>query len=87
MYMYAHLLQRQHAYLHMEGSQLRNWLLHFSLPVLWDMLPSQYLSHLALLVCTIYIVSSESISEENLLSGKCLLKQFYCDLYGGLNVV
>ena len=67
------------------GSELRNWLLFFSLPVLRGILPTQFFSHLAKLVVSIYIYSSDAISEQDFLLGRCLLREFYCDfstLYG-----
>ena len=67
------------------GSELRNWLLFFSLPVLREILPSQFFDHLALLVAAIYIFSSDCISEQDFLLGRHCLQQFYekfSTLYG-----
>ena len=77
----------EHAY---AGAELRNWLLFFSLPVLCGVLPSQFLDHLALVVCAIFIYSSESISEQDFLTGNYLLKQFhkeFSSLYGELFIL
>ena len=59
------------------GSELRNRLLFFSLPVLREILPSQFFDHLALLVAAIYIFSSDCISEQDFLLGRHCLQQFY----------
>ena len=70
------------------GAELRNWLLFYSLPVLHDILPQQYFCHLALLVATIYIYSSEKISLCEHQQGQQLLLQFYKEFsehYGQLN--
>ena len=67
------------------GAELRNWLLFFAIPVLYNILPVQFLSHLALLVTGVYIYSSQSISGQDFQLGQCLLQQFYLrfsDLYG-----
>ena len=69
------------------GSQLRNWLLFYSLPVLRGVLPSEYLSHLALLIVAIHAVSSQHITSQDLHLTRCLLHQFYehfSVLYGKL---
>ena len=42
------------------GSELQTWALHFSLPVLKDILPLVYLRHWGLLVGALHIVSSDT---------------------------
>jgi hypothetical protein len=67
------------------GAELQNWLVLYPLPVLRGILPIQYLRHLALLVGTIYIFSSQSISRQEYQLSICLLDQFYQEfsvLYG-----
>ena len=62
-----------------------HWLLFFAVPVLHGILPSAYLSHLALLVMGIHILSSSNIMEHDFLQARCLLRQFHVDfsvLYG-----
>ena len=69
------------------GAELRNWLLFFAIPVLCDILPIPFLSHLALLVASIYIFSSQQILEQDFQLAQRLLDQFYAefsDLYGNL---
>ena len=56
--------------------QIEELVTFFSLPVLRGIL-GQYLNHLALLVCAIFIFSSEYISEESLMIGESLLTEFY----------
>ena len=67
------------------GAELRNWLLFFSLPVLREILPKEYLSHLVLLICAIFIFTSENISHDRYTIARGLLIQFhkeFSDLYG-----
>ena len=64
------------------GAELRNWLLFFSLPVLREILPSPYLSHFALVVSAVYMFSTDNISQQSLLTGRCLLKQFHREFSG-----
>lgn len=67
------------------GSQLRAWLLYFSLPVLKGILSSTYYSHLAYLVAAMHLLLGESISEIDLQNAQAFLLKFYVDmerLYG-----
>lgn len=66
-----------------KGAELRNWLLFFSVPVLCGILPSQYLSHLALLVGAVYLYSSNCISYQQHHLAQCLLEEFY-ESFSGL---
>lgn len=71
------------------GAELRNWLLFFAVPVLHEILPIPYLSHLALLVSGIYIYSSQQISPGDFQLAQQLLNSFYAqfsDLYGKLRL-
>jgi hypothetical protein len=49
-----------------KASELRSWLLYYSLPILKDCMLSAYLYHYAALVETVYILSSSSISEQDI---------------------
>lgn len=67
------------------GSELRNWLMFYSLPVLKDILPNPYLTHYALLVTGVVLLSSESITTEDIATARSALNTFYDkfpDLYG-----
>ena len=71
------------------GSELRNWLLFYSLPVLKDVLPNPYLSHYALLVAALSLLSSDKVSSSDLEAAAEYLRQFYQkfhDLYGKVHV-
>ena len=45
-----------------KASELRNWLLYYSLPLLIDFLPSLYFHHYALLVCALHILLQDCLS-------------------------
>lgn len=62
------------------GSQLREWLLFFSLPVLMGKLPQEYLQHLSLLIASLHILLSDSISSVDLSNVERFLKEFYVKL-------
>ena len=67
------------------GSEFRNWLLYYSLPVLSEVLPNPYFRHYSLLVLGISILSSECISRTHLQEAEVCLLKFYkefSDLYG-----
>lgn len=69
------------------GSELRNWLMFFSIPVLHGILPNPYLTHFSLLVAAILILSSENITQEDLENAASYLKEFYFQfphLYGNM---
>lgn len=71
------------------GAELRSWLLFFSLPVLNGIMPHEFLCHLALLVCAIYIYSSQTITNQEFQIAKCLLMEFYqkiSTLYGSVQI-
>jgi len=46
-----------------KASELRNWLLFYSLPLLLDHLPPLYFYHYALFVCAMHILLGDSISD------------------------
>lgn len=69
------------------GSEFRNWLMFYSLPVLKGILPNPYLSHYSLLVVGVVLLSSECITEDDIRIAKVALNKFYIefpDLYGEL---
>lgn len=79
--------------IHWKASELRSWLLYYSLPCLQGILPDIYLTHFSLLVESTYILLGEGICEQDLLRADKLLCTFVkCAgrLYGpnflGLNV-
>ena len=63
-----------------EGSQLREWLLFFGLPVLTGKLPQEYLQHFSLLVASIHVLLSDMISILDLNKVQDYLKEFYIKL-------
>lgn len=78
---------------HWKASELRSWLLFYSLPCLRDILPDVYLKHFSLLVEATYLLLGEGISSEDLQRADLLLTMFVKSaegLYGkafmGLNV-
>ena len=69
-------------------SELKNWLLFYSLPLLLDYLPSLYIHHYALLVCAMHILLQESIDSSLLDAAEIMLKDFIVllpELYGEPN--
>ena len=67
------------------GSEFRNWLLFYSIPVLSGILPNPYLTHLSLLIAGILLLSSECITPSERQDAEKYLKDFYltfADLYG-----
>ena len=67
------------------GSELRSWLLFYSIPILSDALPQVYLSHYALLVSSVHILLSDAITSSDLDNVHFFLERFYeqyVQLYG-----
>ena len=60
-----------------KASEFRAWLLHYSIPLLKDFLPPEYLHHFALLVSATYILLSEKFSQSELLLAEKMLSTFY----------
>ena len=46
------------------ASEMRNWILYFSLPVLHGILPEPYISHFSLLVTALQLLSSSTMSHK-----------------------
>lgn len=69
----------------MSATEYRNWLLHYSVPVLKGVLPNHYFLHYTLLVTAIAILVSDRITPEQLKLADELLDNF-CklmpELYG-----
>ena len=66
-----------------KASEYRSWLLYYSLPLFFQLLPPDYVHHLALLVAAMHILLSDSISQKDLESAHCLLMCFH-DVAGDL---
>ena len=67
------------------ASELQAWLLFYSLPVMSDLLPPDYLQHYGLLVGALYILLSDSIAVSQLDFAEQSLTKFYeemASLYG-----
>ena len=60
-----------------KASELKAWLLFYSVPILKDILPPKYINHWILLVCAMHILLSTSISQEDLVFANENLIQFY----------
>ncbi len=60
-----------------KASEFRAWLLFYSIPVLSDFLPLDYLEHLSLLVSSMHILLSTSISKPDLEVAHLMLVRFY----------
>ena len=68
-----------------KASELRNWLLFYSLPILLDHLPSLYWHHYSLLVCSMHLLLSDAISPVLIDAAEQMLADFYLliqELYG-----
>ena len=67
------------------GSELRNWVLYFSLPVLNEILPDPYYTHFAHFVGAIHLLSASKVLRDDLETAEALLSTFYAqfsELYG-----
>lgn len=68
-----------------KASELRNWLLYYSLPLLLNTLPPLYWHHYALLVCAMHILLSDVITHAQVDAAQQMLTDF-ChllpELYG-----
>lgn len=68
-----------------KASEFRAWLLYYCLPVLYDLLPSDYIYHLSLLVSAIHILLSDTVQINDVEIAQKQLNLFYClvpELYG-----
>lgn len=67
------------------GSELQNWLLYYSVPVLKDILPEKYFQHYLLLVIGFHLLLGEEVSQHQLEMADVCFKNFYVEfseLYG-----
>ena len=68
-----------------KASELRNWLLYYSLPLLSSVLPPLYLHHFSLLVCAMHILLQSQLSTVQIQAADDMLVAFYellPELYG-----
>lgn len=63
-----------------KASELRSWLLFYSLPCLQNILPHEYFQHWILLVISMFLLLQEEISESDLNIAENLLKHFVKDV-------
>ena len=61
---------------HLKASELRTFLLFYSIPCLYGILPEQYFQHYILLVEAIYLLLQDSISPSDIVKASALLKHF-----------
>lgn len=59
-----------------KGTEWRNWLLFFAIPCLDGFVPARYLRHLGLLSEAIFILSRDSITEQDLAEADRLLTEY-----------
>lgn len=68
-----------------KASELRAWMLYYSLPILLDILPPSYFVHYAAFVQGIYLLCTECITRQDLIKSNQLLSYFvhmFSSLYG-----
>lgn len=63
-----------------KASELRAWLLFYSLPCISGKLPPQYVQHWTLLVAAIFLLLQEEITERDLLMAESMLRIFVRDI-------
>ena len=59
------------------ASEVRSWLLYYSLPVLKDVLPDQMYCHYALLATSVYQLLQQPVTQSGLLLADRQLEEFY----------
>ena len=72
------------SYKYWKASEFRAWLLYYSLPVLSNLLPADYIHHLSLLVSAMHLLLNDMISLADIDLAHNLLDLFYkltCQLY------
>ncbi len=68
-----------------KASELRSWLLYYSLPLVLDFLPSLYIHHYGLLVCTMHILLQDCFTPNQIDAADLMLNDFIAllpELYG-----
>ena len=71
-----------------KASELKQWLLYYSLPILRAKLPPLYWHHFALLVCTVHILLKDKITYAELKATETMIEDFcilFKQLYGEIN--
>ena len=71
-----------------KATELKQWLLYYSLPLLQSKLPPLYWHHYSLLVCTMHILLKDEISSNELQAVEIMVKDFlnlFPILYGQIN--
>jgi len=63
-----------------KASEVRSWILYYSLPLLAGVLPQVYLDHWALLVCGFWLVLQGSISKDDLTLTRWLFQNYVHNL-------
>ena len=66
-------------------SELKAWLFYYSIPILRDILPNQYIEHCKLLLLAIYKLCADAVTEDEMYLADLLLREFvsrFEDLYG-----
>jgi len=79
-------ISKHHKY--WKASELRQWLLFYSLPILCGQLPSVYFQHYALLVSTMHILLKNEITCAELEAAEIMIRDFsamFEELYGTVN--
>lgn len=69
------------------ASEVRSWLLYYSLPVLRGILPDELYCHFALLATSTYILFQQPVTQSGLLLADRQLEEFYAltsEYYGML---
>jgi len=69
-----------------KASELRSWLLYYSLPLVLDFLPPLYIHHFGLLVCAVHILLQDCITPNQIDAADLMLHDFIAllpELYGG----
>ncbi|XP_035697167.1 uncharacterized protein LOC118430408 isoform X2 [Branchiostoma floridae] len=70
---------------HWKASEFRSWLLYYSMPLLHDVLPAEYVAHYFLLVSAIWTLASDDITTADLTTAGLRLDAFcksFEELYG-----
>lgn len=73
-----------------KAAELKNFLLFYALPLFYNLLPFDYYEHLKLFIVGMYLVSTRSISDEDIDNSEKMLNQFvnqFEGLYGRQNML
>jgi len=61
---------------HWKASELKQWLLFYSLPLLQVKLPATHWHHFYLLVCTMHILLKDNIDISELIAAEMMINDF-----------